>query len=142
MKTFAGIIVAALAAQGASAHYIFTTFSPGTTKAAAYEYVRRNTNNNSPVLDLASNDLRCNVGGATGANTTTIEVAAGSPFTFTLDQVCFLHGVSESSPNVLNNGVYRPYTTKVQSHCTCPRHQAQQPSMMAAVTGSRPLTGE
>jgi hypothetical protein len=91
MKTFAGIIIAALAAQGASAHYIFTTFSPGTTKAAAYEYVRRNTNNNSPVLDLASNDLRCNVGGATGANTTTIEVAAGSPFTFTLDQVCLLH---------------------------------------------------
>ncbi|KAF3004615.1 hypothetical protein E8E14_008578 [Neopestalotiopsis sp. 37M] len=92
MKTFAGIIVAALAAQGASAHYIFTTFSPGTTKAAAYEYVRRNTNNNSPVLDLASNDLRCNVGGATGANTTTIEVAAGSPFTFTLDQAVYHQG--------------------------------------------------
>ncbi|ETS81778.1 hypothetical protein PFICI_06780 [Pestalotiopsis fici W106-1] len=92
MKTFAGIVVAALAAQSASAHYIFTTFSPGTTKATAYEYVRRNTNNNSPVTDLASNDLRCNVGGATGANTTTIEVAAGSPFTFTLDQAVYHQG--------------------------------------------------
>ncbi|KAI0171050.1 glycosyl hydrolase family 61-domain-containing protein [Pestalotiopsis sp. NC0098] len=92
MKIFTGTVAAALAAQCASAHYIFTTFSPGTAKAAAYEYVRRNTNNNSPVLDLASNDLRCNVGGATGANTSTVEVAAGSPFTFTLDQAVYHQG--------------------------------------------------
>jgi hypothetical protein len=44
------------------------------------------------MADLASNDLRCNVGGAAGASTSTIEVAAGSPFTFTLDQAVYHQG--------------------------------------------------
>ncbi|KAH6655718.1 glycosyl hydrolase family 61-domain-containing protein [Truncatella angustata] len=92
MKTFTSVLAAALAAQCASAHYIFTTFSPGTSKAAAFQYVRKNTNNNSPVTDLASNDLRCNVGGATGGSASTIEVAAGSPFTFNLDQAVYHQG--------------------------------------------------
>ncbi|KAI0134672.1 glycosyl hydrolase family 61-domain-containing protein [Xylariales sp. AK1849] len=93
MKSFTGIIATAtLVAQSVSAHYIFEAFAPGTTKGVAYEYVRRNTNYNSPVTDLASNDLRCNVGGATGTNTTTIEVAAGSQFTFTLDIAVYHQG--------------------------------------------------
>ncbi|KAK6070570.1 fungal cellulose binding domain-containing protein [Seiridium cupressi] len=92
MKSFIQLAAVALFAHCASAHYIFTTFSPGTSQAAAYQYVRQNTNNNSPVTDLASNDLRCNVGGATGGSTSTIEVAAGSPFTFTLDQAVYHQG--------------------------------------------------
>ncbi|KAM0809144.1 putative Endo-beta-1,4-glucanase D [Seiridium cardinale] len=92
MKSFIQLAAVALSAHCASAHYIFTTFSPGTSQAAAYQYVRQNTNNNSPVTDLASNDLRCNVGGATGGSTSTIEVTAGSPFTFTLDQAVYHQG--------------------------------------------------
>lgn len=40
---------AALMAQGASGHYIFHSLAAGTGKGAAYEYVRHNTNMNSPV---------------------------------------------------------------------------------------------
>ena len=36
------------------------------------------------MLDLSSNDLRCNVG-ASGANTQTVAVKAGDSITFTLD---------------------------------------------------------
>ncbi|KAI1639638.1 lytic polysaccharide monooxygenase [Biscogniauxia mediterranea] len=83
---------AALAAHGVSGHYIFQALAKGTAKGVAYEYVRRNTNYNSPVTDLASNDLRCNVGGASGGNTSTLEIAAGDPFTFTLDTAVYHQG--------------------------------------------------
>lgn len=50
MKNVVALIAtAALAAQGASAHYIFQTLAKGTAKGVPYEYVRRNTNYNSPV---------------------------------------------------------------------------------------------
>ncbi|KAI0009895.1 glycoside hydrolase family 61 protein [Xylariaceae sp. FL0662B] len=88
----ATIAAAALAAQGVSAHYIFQVLSKGTEKGTPYEFVRTNTNYNSPVTDLASNDLRCNVGGATGGNTSTLELAAGDPFTFTLDTAVYHQG--------------------------------------------------
>ncbi|KAI1081235.1 glycoside hydrolase family 61 protein [Whalleya microplaca] len=93
MRNFvATVATAALAAQGASAHYIFQALSKGTAKGTPYEFVRRNTNYNSPVTDLASNDLRCNVGGATGGNTSTVEMNAGDPFTFTLDTAVYHQG--------------------------------------------------
>ena len=47
---------------------------------------------NSPVTELASNDLRCNVGGGSGASTTTVSVAAGSSVTFTADQAVYHQG--------------------------------------------------
>ena len=40
---------AALVAQGVSGHYIFHSLTAGTGKGTPYEYVRRNTNMNSPV---------------------------------------------------------------------------------------------
>ncbi|KAI5927035.1 lytic polysaccharide monooxygenase [Camillea tinctor] len=93
MKAFIiQVITAAFAAQGVSGHYIFQALAKGTAKGAAYEYVRRNTNYNSPVTELSSNDLRCNVGGATGGNTSTLEMAAGDPFTFTLDTAVYHQG--------------------------------------------------
>jgi hypothetical protein len=50
MKNFAGIITATvLAVQSVSGHYIFQAFAPGSAKGVVYEYVRRNTNYNSPV---------------------------------------------------------------------------------------------
>lgn len=41
--------------------------------------------------DLASNDLRCNVG-ASGANTQTVSVKAGDSITFTLDTAVYHQG--------------------------------------------------
>jgi hypothetical protein len=41
---------------------------------------------------LSSPDLRCNVGGSTGANTGTVTVAAGSSVTFTADQAVYHQG--------------------------------------------------
>lgn len=42
-------IAAALAAQSVSGHYIFQALSKGTAKGTPFEFVRRNTNYNSPV---------------------------------------------------------------------------------------------
>ena len=76
-----GIALALSALAGsASAHYIFEYFNGG----AAYVDIRQNTNYNSPVTDVTSNDLRCNVG-ATGTGTSTATVAAGTTVTFKLD---------------------------------------------------------
>lgn len=59
---------------------------------AVYQNVRKNTNMNSPVTDLSSLDLRCNVGGLTGGTTTTASVTAGSVHTFSLDQAVYHQG--------------------------------------------------
>ncbi|KAI8624437.1 glycoside hydrolase family 61 protein [Xylariaceae sp. FL1651] len=93
MKSFLKTIAtAALAAQSVSGHYIFQALSKGTAKGTPYEFVRRNTNYNSPVTDLSSKDLRCNVGGLTGGNTSTLAMNAGDPFTFTLDTAVYHQG--------------------------------------------------
>ena len=55
--------------------------------------MRTNTNYNSPVTDLKSNDLRCNVGASnSGGSTTTVSVAAGSTVTFTADVAVYHQG--------------------------------------------------
>ncbi|KAF4987545.1 hypothetical protein FGRMN_10297 [Fusarium graminum] len=83
---------AALAfAHSTSAHYIFQQLSVGSTKYPVFQYIRQNSNYNSPVTDLASNDLRCNVG-ASGANTQTVGVKAGDSITFTLDTAVYHQG--------------------------------------------------
>ncbi|KAI0399545.1 glycoside hydrolase family 61 protein [Xylaria palmicola] len=93
MKNFIKVVVgAALAAQSVSGHYIFQALGKGSSKGTPYEFVRRNTNYNSPVTDLSSNDLRCNVGGATGGNTSTVALNAGDQFTFSLDQAVYHQG--------------------------------------------------
>lgn len=71
---------------------IFQQLTANGVKNAAYVYVRKNTNYNSPVTDLASKDLRCNVGGESGANTSTVSVAAGSSVTFSLDTAVYHQG--------------------------------------------------
>ncbi|KAH7417659.1 glycosyl hydrolase family 61-domain-containing protein [Cadophora sp. MPI-SDFR-AT-0126] len=93
MKSFAPVLacLSALASQG-SAHYIFDQLTYGGTQYAVYQYIRQNTNMNSPVTDLTSNDLRCNQGGVTGGNTQTITVTAGSSFTFTTDTAVYHNG--------------------------------------------------
>ncbi|KAE8440480.1 hypothetical protein EG329_007434, partial [Mollisiaceae sp. DMI_Dod_QoI] len=81
-----------LLASQTSAHYIFEQFTHAGTKYPAYQYIRQNTNYNSPVTDLTSTDLRCNVGGLTGGSTQTITVNAGDPFTFTTDTAVYHDG--------------------------------------------------
>ena len=49
---------------------IFEYLTYGGTEFAQHQYIRKNTNYNSPVTDLTSNVLRCNVCGETGAGAT------------------------------------------------------------------------
>ncbi|KAF3014795.1 hypothetical protein E8E14_011518 [Neopestalotiopsis sp. 37M] len=92
MKNVVSLVAAtALAVSGASAHYIFEQLSIGSTQYPVYQYIRENTNYNSPVTDLTSNDLRCNVG-ANGTGTETVAVNAGDAFTFTLDTAVYHQG--------------------------------------------------
>ncbi|KAI1123993.1 endoglucanase II [Nemania abortiva] len=92
MKSFASFAaVSALAAKTVSAHYIFQQLTAGATKFDTFQYIRQNSNYNSPVTDLTSNDLRCNVG-ASGEGTDTIEMTAGEAFSFTLDTAVYHQG--------------------------------------------------
>ncbi|KAI3391660.1 hypothetical protein diail_6998 [Diaporthe ilicicola] len=87
MKTLSSLAMALLAATPAAAHYRFNDFNNN----GIFKFIRENTSNNSPVTDLASDDLRCNTG-AQGAGTNTTAVAAGSSFTWTLDQAVYHQG--------------------------------------------------
>ncbi|KAJ4002543.1 hypothetical protein NW752_012464 [Fusarium irregulare] len=91
MKIAASLAAAVALVQSASAHYIFQQLSVGSTKYPVFQYIRQNSNYNSPVTDLASNDLRCNVG-ASGSNTQTVAVKAGESITFTLDTAVYHQG--------------------------------------------------
>jgi len=90
MKSFTTLAIASLASS-ASAHYIFQQLTAAGTQYAVFDYIRKNSNYNSPVTDLTSTDLRCNVG-ATGAGTSTLAVKAGDSFTFTLDTPVYHQG--------------------------------------------------
>ncbi|KAK0628349.1 glycosyl hydrolase family 61-domain-containing protein [Bombardia bombarda] len=92
MRSFVGVAALSLAVSNVSAHYIFQQLTVGSTKNAVFKYIRQNTNYNSPVTDLTSNDLRCNVGGGSGASTETVAVKAGDSFTFTLDTAVYHQG--------------------------------------------------
>jgi len=75
----------------ASGHYIFERFTHSGTLYPVYQYIRPNTNYNSPVTDLTSTDLRCNVG-ATGAATQILTVKAGDAFSITSDVAVYHDG--------------------------------------------------
>ncbi|CCT75380.1 related to cellulose binding protein CEL1 [Fusarium fujikuroi IMI 58289] len=91
MKIATSIAAVVALVQSTSAHYIFQQLSVGSTKYPVFQYIRQNTNYNSPVTDLDSNDLRCNVG-TSGANTQTVGVKAGDSITFTLDTAVYHQG--------------------------------------------------
>jgi hypothetical protein len=92
MKLTALLAALALGVADVSGHYIFQQLSVGSKKFDVYENIRKNTNYNSPVTSLSSNDLRCNVGGSSGASTTVVSVAAGDSFTFTTDVAVYHQG--------------------------------------------------
>jgi len=91
MKGLLSVAALSLAMSEVSAHYIFQQLSTGGTKHEVWKYIRKHNNYNSPVTDLASNDLRCNLG-ASGAGTETVTVAAGSSLTFSLDTPVYHQG--------------------------------------------------
>jgi len=93
MKSAAALAVGlSTFANQALGHYIFERFTYGGTEYPVYQYIRPNTNYNSPITDLTSDDLRCNQGGETGTGTETITVQAGAEFTFTTDVAVYHDG--------------------------------------------------
>ncbi|KAG8787551.1 hypothetical protein FRC12_015436, partial [Ceratobasidium sp. 428] len=66
-----------LSAHGAFGHYIFDKLIVNGVTGAQFANIRPPPNN-SPVTDVTSNDVRCNVNGASGSSTSTATVAAGS----------------------------------------------------------------
>ncbi|KAF2834384.1 lytic polysaccharide monooxygenase [Patellaria atrata CBS 101060] len=93
MKAFTAITLAAsMLVNAAHGHYIFQFLTANGVKGGQYQNIRRNTNYNSPVTDLSSPDLRCNVGGASGSSTSTVSIAAGSTVTFTSDTAVYHQG--------------------------------------------------
>ena len=96
MKLLSNFVLAALAVDRVAGHYIFQQLSVGSTKFPAWKYIRRNSNpawnQNGPVTDLTSNDLRCNVGGEVSNGTETLPIKAGDEFTFTLDTAVYHQG--------------------------------------------------
>jgi hypothetical protein len=91
MKGLLSAVALSLAVGDASAHYIFEQLTTGGVKHGVYEYIRKNSNYNSPVTDLASNDLRCNEG-ASGVGTDTVTIGAGESFSFTSDVAVYHQG--------------------------------------------------
>lgn len=72
----------------------WTSLVEGSTVTSPYQYVRQNTNYNSPVTDVKSLDLRCNQGGLDSASSTqTAIVQAGSTVGVALDQAIYHPGV-------------------------------------------------
>ncbi|KAF5870958.1 putative glycoside hydrolase family 61 protein [Botrytis fragariae] len=85
MKSLVSLLGFSFLTCHASAHYIFQSFTYKNIQYPPYGYIRMNDNYNSPVTDLASNDLRCNSGGETSNGAQTITVKAGDSFSFTAD---------------------------------------------------------
>ncbi|SJL14875.1 related to cellulose binding protein CEL1 [Armillaria ostoyae] len=73
--------------QAASAHYIWTTLVAGDTVSNA---AVRQPQSNSPVLDVTSDDITCNVSPADA--TATVSVAAGDIIGFQLDNTIYHQG--------------------------------------------------
>jgi hypothetical protein len=73
-----GLLLACLSGS-ALAHYKWPALIINGTVTGDYQYVRQNTNNINPLMDINSIDLRCNEGGlASGGATQTADVNAGA----------------------------------------------------------------
>jgi len=93
MKTISVVAWAvAVLIQGVQSHYVFQQLTTNGVKGGVYQHIRQNTNHNSPVVDLSSPNLRCNVGCGNGTETSTAEVRAGSAVTWTTDVKVYHQG--------------------------------------------------
>ncbi|KAG8739548.1 hypothetical protein FRC10_005458 [Ceratobasidium sp. 414] len=88
---FPTALAIALSANGVFGHYIFSKLITNGVTGAAFANIRP-VPNNSPVTDVTSNDVRCNVGGTSAGSTTTATVAAGSTVGFVLDNTVYHQG--------------------------------------------------
>ncbi|QRV72243.1 glycoside hydrolase family 61 protein [Ceratobasidium sp. AG-Ba] len=84
-------VLAALSVQTVLGHYIFDKLIINGVTGTQFANIRPPPNN-SPVTDVTSNDIRCNVGGTTGSGTATATVAAGSTVGFVLDNTVYHQG--------------------------------------------------
>ncbi|CCX30902.1 glycoside hydrolase [Pyronema domesticum] len=92
MKSFYTVFAAAaVLLQPAAAHYRFTSLILNGQVTTAYQYVRQNSNMNSPV-STSSIDVRCNTGASLGGSTQTATVAAGATVGFKMDQPIYHAG--------------------------------------------------
>ncbi|OCL02080.1 lytic polysaccharide monooxygenase [Glonium stellatum] len=90
MKPITICIALAACFQAVHAHYRWTSLIVNGTTTGAFYYVRQNTNYNSPLTDVTSNDIRCNTGTlASGPTTNVATVIAGSTVGMALDQTIF-----------------------------------------------------
>ena len=80
MKTvYCGILQLACLSGSAFAHYKWPALIIDGAVTPEYQYVRSNTNNINPVMDISSLAMRCNEGGLdSGSATQTANVNAGS----------------------------------------------------------------
>lgn len=79
MKSFSSRLLQLACLSGtALAHYKWPALIINGAVTGDYQYVRSNTNNINPLMDVTSLDLRCNEGGlASGGATQTADVNAG-----------------------------------------------------------------
>ncbi|KAK1579255.1 family 61 glycosyl hydrolase [Colletotrichum navitas] len=87
MRSVAFLAAAAIVPQ-AMAHYVFPALIVNGEETARYEYVREAKNSNSPVTDVTSDGLVCNIGGNDAsvlAKTKTKAVKAGDELGFTAE---------------------------------------------------------
>jgi hypothetical protein len=69
---------AVLFGQSVLAHYKWPALILDDVATPDYEYVRLNTNNINPIMDINSTDMRCNQGGLdSGPQTSTATIVAG-----------------------------------------------------------------
>jgi hypothetical protein len=87
MKFFSTVVALAALSQSVSAHYIWSTLVTGSSSTSA---AIRQPKNNSPVESVTSNDIRCNASPSPASST--VDVAAGSSFTFKLDNTLYHQG--------------------------------------------------
>ena len=92
------------------AHYRFTSLIYNNNITGEYEYVRANTGSNSPVKNVTSDDMRCNVGGLlTGNSTKVASVAAGDEVGFKLDTAIFHPGPLAIYMSLASSGDVKTY---------------------------------
>ncbi|KXH30463.1 glycosyl hydrolase family 61 [Colletotrichum salicis] len=87
MRSFALLAVAAVVPQ-AMAHYVFPTLIVNGEQTERYQYVREAKNSNSPVTDVTSDGIVCNIGGNDDdvlAKTETKAVNAGDEVGFIVE---------------------------------------------------------
>jgi len=105
MKTFASFLTLVGAVQ---AHYTFPALIHGSTTTSDWQYVRQWTGyeTNDPVLDVTSEDIRCNVGASEKSASGILSYTAGSQLGFTV------------APDIYHPGPLLAYMAKVPAGST------------------------